>query len=107
MNVFKTDTKQKKLNGDIEQEVIYIRPPVTSRLVTKQQGPKGYALQLMKGMYGTRQAGRNILKIESQSSNNNQKHWKAKRVMPFQGRESDLSLEFFSSSSIFVVVRKV
>ena len=36
--------------------------------------------------------GRNILKINSQSENNNQKHWKAKRAMPFQGRESDLCL---------------
>ena len=39
--------------------------------------------------------GRNILKIDSQSETNNQKHWKAKRVMPFQGRESDLSLHCF------------
>jgi hypothetical protein len=39
--------------------------------------------------------GRNILKIDSQLENNNQKHWKAKRVMPFQGRESDLGLHCF------------
>ncbi len=40
----------------------------------------------------------NILKIDSQSENNNHKHWKAKHVimmMPFQGRESDISLHWF------------
>jgi hypothetical protein len=38
------------------------------------------------------QIGRNILKIDSQLENNNQNHWKTKRVMPFQGRGSDFSL---------------
>ena len=47
LNVFKTDTKQAFLNGDIGKEVIYIRPPDW----WPEQVPEGYALQQMKSMY--------------------------------------------------------
>ena len=49
-NVFKTDTKHAILNGDIGAEVICIRHPDW----WPEQVPKGYALQLMKSVYGTR-----------------------------------------------------
>ena len=52
--VFKSDTKQAFLNGDIGTELLYIRPPDWwPELV-----PEGHVLQLMKSMYGTRQAAR-------------------------------------------------
>ena len=52
--VFKSDTKQAFLNGDIGAELLYIRPPDWwPELV-----PEGHVLQLMKSMYGTRQAAR-------------------------------------------------
>ena len=52
--VFKSDTEQAFLNGDIGTELLYIRPPDWwPELV-----PEGHSLQLMKSMYGTRQAAR-------------------------------------------------
>ena len=54
LKIYKTDTKQAFLNGDIGDEVIFIRPPDW----WPEPVPKGYALQLMKSMYGTRQAAR-------------------------------------------------
>ena len=54
LSVYKTDTKQAFLNADIGKEVIYIRPPDW----WPEQVPKGDVLQLMKSMYGTRQAAR-------------------------------------------------
>jgi hypothetical protein len=45
--------------------------------------------------YSSAEIMRNILKIDSQSENNNQNHWKTKRFMPFQEREPDLSLHCF------------
>jgi hypothetical protein len=54
LSVFKSDTKQAFLNGDIGTELLYIRPPDWwPELV-----PEGHVLQLMKSMYGTRQAAR-------------------------------------------------
>ena len=52
--LLKSDTKQVFLNGDIGEEKIYIRPPGW----WPEPVPKGYALKLMKSMYGTRQAAR-------------------------------------------------
>jgi len=52
--LIKSDTKQAFLNGDIGDEKIYIRPPDW----WPEPVPKGHALQLMKSMYGTRQAAR-------------------------------------------------
>ena len=52
LNLFKSDTKQAFLNGDIGEAKIYVRAPDSwPELV-----PHGCALQLMKSMYGTRQA---------------------------------------------------
>ena len=52
--MMKSDTKQAFLNGKIGTELMYIRPPDWwPELV-----PEGYVLQLMKSMYGTRQAAR-------------------------------------------------
>ena len=54
LSVLKSDTKQAFLNGDIGTELLYIRPPDWwPELV-----PEGHVLQLMKSMYGTRQAAR-------------------------------------------------
>ncbi len=51
LNLFKFDTKQGFLNGD---EKIYVRPPD----LWPEHVLHGYALELMKNMYGTRQAAR-------------------------------------------------
>ncbi len=53
--VFKSDTKQAFLNGEIGDEKIYIRTPDWWR---PERVPQGYALLLMKSMYGTLQAAR-------------------------------------------------
>jgi hypothetical protein len=50
--LLKTDTKQAFLNREIGDEKIYIRPPDW----WPEPAPQGYALMLMKSMYGTRQA---------------------------------------------------
>ncbi len=42
------------LNGDIGNEKIYVRPPDW----WSEHVPHGYALELMKRMYGNRQAAR-------------------------------------------------
>ena len=42
------------LNGDIGEEKIYVRPPNW----WPEHVPHGYALQLMKSMYGTQQVAR-------------------------------------------------
>jgi hypothetical protein len=54
--LLKSDTKQAFLlvNGDIREEKIYIGPPDW----WPEPVPKGYALKLMKSVYGTRQATR-------------------------------------------------
>ncbi len=52
LTVFKSDTKQAFLNGEIGDEKIYIRAPVW----WPERVPEGHALLLMKSMYGTRQA---------------------------------------------------
>ena len=49
-----SDTKQAFLNGEIGTELLYIRPPNW----WPEPVPEGYVLQLMKSMYGTRQAAR-------------------------------------------------
>ncbi len=54
LNLFKSDTKQLFLNGNISEEKIYIRLP--DWWPEKMQ--HCYALHLMKSMYGTRQAAR-------------------------------------------------
>ena len=54
LNLFKSDTKQAFLNGDMGNEKIYIRPPDW----WQEKVPYGHALQLMKSMYGTWQAAR-------------------------------------------------
>ena len=54
LTVFKSDTKQAFLNGDIGDEKIYIRAPDW----WPERVPEGHALMLMKSMYGTRQAAR-------------------------------------------------
>jgi hypothetical protein len=54
LNLFKSDTKQAFLNGDMGDEKIYIRPPDW----WPEKVQYGHALQLMKSMYGTRQAAR-------------------------------------------------
>ena len=51
LNLFKSDTKQAFLNGDIGEEKIYVRPPDW----WPEHVLHGCALQLMKSMYGTRQ----------------------------------------------------
>ena len=54
LNLFKSDTKQAFLNGDIGEEEIFVRAPDWC----PEHVPHGCALQLMKSMYGTRQAAR-------------------------------------------------
>jgi hypothetical protein len=54
LNVYKSDTKQAFLNAEMEKEIIYIRPLDW----WPEQIPHGYVLQLMKSLYGTRQAAR-------------------------------------------------
>ena len=49
---FKSDTKQAFLNGDMGEKKIYVRAPDW----WPGHVPHGCALQLMKSMYGTRQA---------------------------------------------------
>ena len=49
-----SDTKQAFLNGDMGSEILYIRPPDW----WPEPVPEGYMLQMMKSMYGTRQAAR-------------------------------------------------
>ena len=51
---FKSDTKQAFLNGEIGDELLYIRPPAW----WPEPVPEGYVLQLMKSMYWIRQAAR-------------------------------------------------
>ncbi len=53
LTVFKSDTKQAFLNGEIGEK-IYIRAPGW----WPERVPEGHALLLMKSMYGTRQAAR-------------------------------------------------
>ena len=50
--MFKSDTKQVFLNGEIRDEKIYICVPDW----WPERVPEGHALLLMKSMYGTRQA---------------------------------------------------
>ncbi len=52
LNPFKSDTKQTFLNGDIGEELIYVRPPDW----WPEHVPHGHALESMKDMYGTQQA---------------------------------------------------
>jgi hypothetical protein len=54
LKVFKSDTKQVFLTGDIRDEKIYMRAPDW----WPERVPEGHALLLMKSMYGTRQAAR-------------------------------------------------
>ena len=54
LNLFKSDTKQAFLNGDMGEEKILISPPAWWSVKV----PQGYALQLIKCMYGTQQAVR-------------------------------------------------
>ena len=55
LNLFKSDTKQAFLNGEIGKEKIYgVRPPDW----WPEHVQHGYALQLMKSMYGTRHVTR-------------------------------------------------
>ena len=49
-----SDTKQAFLNGEMGTEILYIRPPDW----WPEPVPEGYVLQMMKSMYGTRQAAR-------------------------------------------------
>ena len=52
-NIYKTDTKQAFLYGDLEEdEPIYIKPPDQ----WFEQVPEGHVLQLLKAVYGTVQA---------------------------------------------------
>ncbi len=50
LNLFKSDTKQAFLNDNMCEEKIYIPPLDWS----PEKVPHGYALQLMKSLYGTR-----------------------------------------------------
>jgi hypothetical protein len=50
--VFKTNTKQAYLYGDMGDDMVYIRPP-DSR---PEPIPEGHVLLLPKSIYGTRQA---------------------------------------------------
>ena len=52
LNLVKSNTKQAFLNGDIGEEKIFVRAPDW----WPEHVPHGCALQLMKSMYGTRQA---------------------------------------------------
>ena len=54
LNLFKSNTKQTFLNRDIGDEMIFVRAPDR----WPEHVPHGCALQLMKSMYGTRQAAR-------------------------------------------------
>ena len=54
LNLFQSDTRQAFLNGAIGEEKIYVSPPDWWPVHV----PHGYALQLMKGLFGTRQAAR-------------------------------------------------
>ena len=54
LNLFKSDTKQAFLNGDIGDEKIFDQKPDW----WPEHVQHGCALQLMKSMYGTRQAAR-------------------------------------------------
>ena len=54
LNLFKSDTKLAFLHGDIGDEKIYVRPPDW----WPEHVPHGHVLELMKSMYGTRQAAR-------------------------------------------------
>ena len=54
LNLFKSNTKQAFLNGDIGEEKIFVR----ALDWWPEHVPHGCALQLMKSMYGTRQAAR-------------------------------------------------
>jgi hypothetical protein len=51
-----SDTKQAFLNGEMGTEILYIRPPAGGWW--PESVPEGYVLQMMKSMYGTRQAAR-------------------------------------------------
>ena len=54
-NIYKTDTKQAFLYGDLEEdEPIYIKPPDG----WFEPVPEGHVLQLLKAVYGTVQAAR-------------------------------------------------
>ena len=52
--MYKTDTKPAFLNADMGNDIIYIRAADW----WPEQIPYGHVLQLMKSMYGTRQAAR-------------------------------------------------
>jgi hypothetical protein len=52
--VLKTDTQQAFLYGDMGDDVVYIRPPDW----WPEPIPEGYCLQLVKSVYGTKQAAR-------------------------------------------------
>ncbi len=54
LNLFKSDTKRALLNGEIGDEKIYVRPSDW----WLEHVLHGYALELMKSMYSTRQAAR-------------------------------------------------
>ncbi len=53
-SVYKTDTSQAFLYGSMENEVVYIRAPDW----WPEHIPEGHCLQLLKSIYGTRQAAR-------------------------------------------------
>jgi hypothetical protein len=52
--VLKTDTQQAFLYGDMGDDIVYIRPPDW----WPEPIPEGYCLQLVKSVYGTKQAAR-------------------------------------------------
>ncbi len=52
--IYKTDTSQAFLYGDMGSDKVYIRPPDWWPVVT----PEGHVLQLLKSIYGTKQAAR-------------------------------------------------
>ena len=52
--IYKTDTSQALLYGDMGSDKMYIRPPDWWPEVT----PEGHVLQLLKSIYGTKQAAR-------------------------------------------------
>jgi hypothetical protein len=52
--MYKTDTRQAFLYGSMEDDVVYVRPPEW----WCEPIPEGHVLQLLKAIYGTKQAAR-------------------------------------------------
>jgi hypothetical protein len=52
--IYKTDTSQAFLYGDMGDDKVYIRPPAW----WQEEIPEGHVLQLLKSIYGTKQAAR-------------------------------------------------